>query len=78
MVKTLPLNVAIPVLDLRSHVPVAKKKPNIKQKQEYCNIFNKDLKNGPHQRKKTTTGLNETELNKSIYRYTLLKNLTLF
>ena len=28
-----------------------KKKQNIKKKQ-YCNKFNKDLKNGPHQKKK--------------------------
>ena len=40
--------------ELRSHMPGGKKQQNktkektpIKQK-EYCNKFNKDLKNGPH------------------------------
>ena len=36
--------------ELRSHMP-HQKKQNIKQKQ-YCNKFNKDFKNGPHQKKK--------------------------
>ena len=34
----------------RSHVPCGQKNP--KQKTEaYCNKFNKDFKNGPHQKK---------------------------
>ena len=31
-------------------MPCRQKNQNIKQKQ-YCNKFNKDLKNGPHQKK---------------------------
>ena len=38
------------VRELRSHLPRGQKKPkNIKQNQ-YCNKFNKDFKNGPHQK----------------------------
>ena len=33
-----------------SHMPHCQKTKNIKQKQ-YCNKFNKDFKNGPHQKK---------------------------
>ena len=33
------------------------KNQNIKQKQ-YCNKFNKDFKNGPHEKKKTLKKLN--------------------
>ena len=35
--------------ELRSHRPRGQKKQNIKQKQ-YCNKFNEDFKNGPHQK----------------------------
>ena len=38
------------VMKLKSHMPHSQKKQNIKQKQ-YCNMFNKDFKNGPHQKK---------------------------
>ena len=37
--------------ELRSHIAHSQKTKNIKQKQ-YCNKFNKDLNNGPHQKKK--------------------------
>ena len=47
----------------RSHMPYSKKtnkqkktKQTIKQKQ-YCNKFNKDFKNGPHQKNKTKQNL---------------------
>ena len=36
--------------ELRSPMPRGQKNQNIKQKQ-YCNKFNKDFKNGPHQKK---------------------------
>ena len=36
--------------ELRSHMPHHQKTKNIRQKQ-YCNKFNKDFKNGPHQKK---------------------------
>ena len=39
------------VWELRSHVPFGQKNQNIKQKQ-HGNKFNKNLKNGPHQKKK--------------------------
>ena len=39
------------VRELRSHMPRSQKTENIKQKQ-YCNKFNKEFKNGPHQKKK--------------------------
>ena len=39
-----------PVGELRSHMPQGKKRQDIKQKQ-YCNKFNKDFKNGLHQKK---------------------------
>ena len=54
VVKTSPSNSgaegSIPVRNLRSHMPGAKKLKNVKQKQS-CNRFNKDFKNGPHQKK---------------------------
>ena len=37
--------------ELRSHMPRGWKARNIKEKQ-YCNKFNTDFKNGPHQKKK--------------------------
>ena len=37
--------------ELRSHMASQPKNQNIKQKQ-YCKKFNKDFKNGPHQKKK--------------------------
>ena len=37
--------------ELRSHMPHSQKYQSIEQKQ-YCNKFNKDFKNGPHQKKK--------------------------
>ena len=37
------------VRDLRSHLPCSQKKQNMKQK-KYCNKFNKDFKNGPHEK----------------------------
>ena len=39
------------VRDLRSHMIGSPKNQNVKQKQ-YCNKFNKDFKNCPHQKKK--------------------------
>ena len=57
MVKNLPSNAgslgSIP--GQRAKTPQASwtKYPNVKQKQ-YCNKFNKDYKNGPHQKKKKT------------------------
>ena len=39
--------------ELRSHMPLSQKNQNIKQKQ-YCNKFNKNFKNGPHQKKKNS------------------------
>ena len=39
------------VRELRSHMSRGKINQNIKQKQ-YYNKFNKDFKNGPHQKKK--------------------------
>ena len=35
--------------ELRSHMPQGPENQSIKQKQ-YCNKFNKDFKNGPHQK----------------------------
>ena len=58
MVGTLPSNAGgeglIP--DWGAKVPhdLRPKNQNIKQK-EYCNKFNKDFKNGPHQKKKKKT-----------------------
>ena len=53
MVKTSPSNAgcagSIPVRKLRSHSALGPKNQNTKQKQ-YCNEFNKDFKNGPHQK----------------------------
>ena len=37
--------------ELRYHMSLGQKNQNIRQKQ-YCNKFNKDFKNGPHQNKK--------------------------
>ena len=37
------------VREIRSHMPQEQKNQNIKQKR-YCNKFNKDFKNGPHQK----------------------------
>ena len=55
VVKTSPSNVggagSIPGWGVRSHMPRGLKNQNIKRKQ-YCNKFNKDFKNGPHQKKK--------------------------
>ena len=39
------------VLVLRSHMPPGKKEKNKTKQKQYCNKFNKDLKNGPHQKK---------------------------
>ena len=39
------------VRELGSHMPFGQKNKNMKQKQ-YCSKFNKDLENGPHQKKK--------------------------
>ena len=54
-VKTSPSNAGVAggslVSKLRSHMPHGQKSQNIKQKQ-YCNKFNKDFKNGPHQKTK--------------------------
>ena len=57
LVKTLPSSVEIPVQslisELRSHMPCSRKTNKqtntIKQKQ-CCNTFNKDFKEGPHQK----------------------------
>ena len=38
------------VSELRSHMHYSQKKQNVKQKQ-YCNKFNKDFKNGTHQKR---------------------------
>ena len=35
--------------ELRLHMPYSQRKQNIKQK-PYCNKFNNDFKNGPHQK----------------------------
>ena len=55
MVRTLPSNVggAGSIPDPGAKIPHAswQKNQNIKHKQ-YCNKFNKDFKNGPHQKKK--------------------------
>ena len=55
MVKTSPSSAGVAggslVSKLRSHMPCGQKSQNIKQKQ-HCNKFNKDLKNGPHQKTK--------------------------
>ena len=55
MVKTLTSNLGVAGLipGERAKIPHAlqPKYQNIKQKQ-YCNTFNKDFKNGPHQKKK--------------------------
>ena len=45
--------------ELRSHMPHGQKNQNIKQKQ-YCNKFNKDFKNCPHQKKKNLKKQNKT------------------
>ena len=54
VVKTSPSNAggAGSILGLRAKIPHAlrPKNQNMKQKQ-YCNKFNKDFKNGPHQKK---------------------------
>ena len=58
MVKTSPSNAEVAGLipDWGAKITHAwgGKKQNIKQKQ-YCNKFNKDFKNGPHQKKKKLT-----------------------
>ena len=41
------------------------KYPNVKQKQ-YCNKFNKDYKNGPHQKKKKTKKKRENDRKMSL------------
>ena len=55
MVKTLPSNAggagSIPGQGAKIPHALGPKKQNIKQKQ-YCNKFNKDFKNGPHQKRK--------------------------
>ena len=56
VVKTSPSNAggAGSIPDWGAKIPCAfatRKQKNIKQKQ-YCNKFNKDFKNGPHQKKK--------------------------
>ena len=55
MVKTSPSTTgdvgSIPGWEPRSHMHCGQKKQNIKQKQ-YCNKFNKDFKNCPHQKMK--------------------------
>ena len=55
MVKTSPSNAEgaglIPVWGAKIPHALQPKYQNIKQKQ-YCNKFNKDFKNGPHQKKK--------------------------
>ena len=55
MVKTLPSNAEgvglIPGQGAKIPHASQPKNQNIKQKQ-YCNNFNKDFKNGPHQKKK--------------------------
>ena len=55
MVKTSPSNAggmgSIPGRGAKIPHALGPKKQNIKQKQ-YCNKFNEDFKNGPHQKKK--------------------------
>ena len=57
MVKTSPSNTGgvglIPGWGAKIPHAAQPKNQNIKQKQ-YCNKFNKDFKNGPHQKKKKT------------------------
>ena len=54
MVKTSPCNaggvVSIPGRGAKIPHALQPKNQNMKQKQ-YCNTFNKDFKNGPHQKK---------------------------
>ena len=61
MVKTLPSSIGSAGLipGWRAKIPhgsqpKSKTKPNIRQKQ-YCKKFNKDFKNGPHQKRETHT-----------------------
>ena len=56
-VQWLRLHLPMPVVwvpsltgELRSHTPCSQKNHDIKQIQ-YCNKFNKDFNNGPHQKK---------------------------
>ena len=54
MTKTLPFSVggSIPGREAKiPHTSVSKTK-TLKKKKQYCNRFNKDSKNGPHQKKK--------------------------
>ena len=39
------------IWELCSHMPCGQKKPEHKQQKLYCNKFNKDFKNGIHQKK---------------------------
>ena len=59
VVKTLPSNAGrvglIPGQGARIPQASRPKSQNVKQKQ-YCNKFNKDFKNGPHQKKKNALG----------------------
>ena len=55
MVRTSPSNAggAGMIAGQRAKIPHAlwPKNQNIKKKKRYCNKFNKDFKNGPHQKK---------------------------
>ena len=43
---------SVPGWKIRSHMPLNQKKKKKKEKKkQYCNKFNKDFKNGPHQQK---------------------------
>ena len=48
------------VRGLRPHMPRGQNTRNIKQKQ-YCNQFNKDFKNGPHQKEKKKKRLGQRQ-----------------
>ena len=54
MVKTLPSNPGCASLihgqELRCHMPPGQKKKQNRKQKQYCNKFNKDLKNGPHKK----------------------------
>jgi len=46
--------ISVPGRQLRPHTPCGQKKQNVKKQKtqkQYCNTFNKDFKNGPHQEK---------------------------
>ena len=67
------------VREISSHMPRRQKNQNIKQKQ-YCNKFNKDFKNGPHQKKKSLKKDYSlfTELSWNLCQNQLTKNVRIY